>query len=162
MGKINTAKDDGNGDGDGYDDVDLNYPRFAMWKGCGKKISAYLQALAWNLSPSPNGPEQTLSCLLSPSPFVCASVPLCVRLCTTVRVCVHVIEPTDMQVVAVVIDTWAAPIEANSCLSSDALRLRALWISYTLHANVGATMHGASRSRLEIRNTPIGLRTVRS
>lgn len=32
MGKINTAKDDGNGDGDGdgYDDVDLNYPRFAM------------------------------------------------------------------------------------------------------------------------------------
>lgn len=78
------------------------------------------------------------------------------------RVCVHVIEPTDMQVVAVVIDTWAAPIETNSCRSSDALRLRALSIFYTLHANVGATMHGASRARLEICNTPIGLRTVRS
>lgn len=59
---------------------------------------------------------------------LCVQVSLfvCVPLCTTVRVCVHVIEPTDMQVVAVVIDTWAAPIEANSCRSSDALRLRAL------------------------------------
>lgn len=67
---------------------------------------------------------------------MCASVPLCVRLCTTVRVCVcvHVIEPTDMQVVAVVIDTWAAPSEANSTRSSsDALRLRALLLQL-LHA----------------------------
>lgn len=91
------------------------------------------------MSPSPNGPEQTVSSRLSPlacllSPSVCASVPLCVRLCTTVRVCVHVIEPTDMQVVAVVIDTWAAPSEANSSSSSsDALRLRAL-LMYLLHA----------------------------
>lgn len=83
--------------------------------------------------------QSPLSSCLSPisvSVCVCASVPLCVRLCTTVRacVCVHVIEPTDMQVVAVVIDTWAAPSEANSSRSSsDALRLRALLL-YLLHA----------------------------
>lgn len=87
------------------------------------------------MSPSPNGPEQTVSSLLSPVSYLCLRlfVCKCPSLCTTVYhcapvcVCVHVIEPTDMQVVAVVIDTWAAPSEANSSRSSsDALRLRAL------------------------------------
>lgn len=72
--------------------------------------------------------------------LVCVCVCECPSLCATVRVCVHVIEPTAMQVVAVAIDTWAAPSVANSCgaTAAHAAFARVASAAHTAHTNVGA------------------------